>query len=86
MANHQSAEKRIRSSRTRREQNRYQRKTVRNAVKNLRATDNSEEASKALPEVVSKIDKLAKKGAIHKNKAARSKSRLIKYVRSLSNA
>jgi small subunit ribosomal protein S20 len=81
MANHKSAEKRIRSSRTRREQNRYHGKTVRNAVKNIRTTENAEEAAKALPDVVSKIDKLAKKGVIHKNKAANLKSKLMKQVK-----
>jgi len=80
MANHKSAEKRIRSSKTKREQNRYNGKTVRNAVKKFRATENQEEASKVLPEVVSKIDKLAKKGVIHKNKAANLKSKLMKKV------
>lgn len=78
MANHKSAEKRIRSNKTKRESNRYHGKTVRNAVKAIRSTDNAEEVSKALPEVVSKIDKLAKKGVIHKNKAANLKSSLMK--------
>ncbi|TSA27279.1 MAG: 30S ribosomal protein S20 [Bacteroidetes bacterium] len=81
MANHKSAEKRIRSNKSRREQNRYHGKTVRNAVKNIRQTENTEEAVKVLPEVISRIDKLAKKRVIHKNKAANLKSKLMKQVK-----
>ncbi len=78
MANHKSAEKRIRSTKTKRTSNKYHAKTVRNAVKTLKNTENKEEAIKALPKVVSQVDKLAKKGVIHKNKAANIKSKLMK--------
>jgi len=81
MANHKSAQKRIRSNDTKREMNRYHGKTVRNAVKAIRTNDNPEETTKALPEVISKIDKLAKKGVIHKNKAANLKSSLMKRMK-----
>lgn len=81
MANHTSSQKRIRSNKTKRETNRYHGKTVRNALKAIRTNDNAEEASKALPEVIAKIDKLAKKGIIHKNKAANLKSSLMKQVK-----
>ena len=80
MANHKSAEKRIRSSRTKREHNRYLGKTVRNAVRKIRAEETNEVAAKDLPEVISRIDKLAKKGVIHKNKAANLKSKLMKKI------
>ena len=80
MANHKSAEKRIRSSKTKREHNRYLGKTVRNAVRKIRAAENNKEAAKDLPDVVSRIDKLAKKGVIHKNKAANLKSKLMKKI------
>jgi small subunit ribosomal protein S20 len=80
MANHKSAEKRIRSTKTKRTSNRYHARTVRNAVKNLKNTDNKEEAGKALPKVVSQVDKLAKKGVIHRNKAANLKSKLMKRI------
>lgn len=81
MANHKSAQKRIRSNDTKRETNRYHGRTVRNAVKAIRNNDNLEEVAKGLPAVVSKIDKLAKKGVIHKNKAANLKSSLMKRVK-----
>lgn len=82
MANHRSAEKRIRSSKTKKETNRYQAKTVRNAVKKIRSTSETEEVKKALPSVISKLDKLAKKSVIHKNKAANLKSKLMKQANS----
>lgn len=78
MANHKSSEKRIRSTETKKTQNRYQGKTVRNAVKKLRGTTEKEEVVKDLPQVISHLDKLAKKSVIHKNKAANLKSKLMK--------
>lgn len=82
MANHKSAEKRIRNTKTKRTQNRYQGKTVRNAVKNLRETEDKEVLTKDLPKVIAQIDKLAKKSVIHKNKAANLKRKLMKKVNS----
>ncbi|MEI6889278.1 MAG: 30S ribosomal protein S20 [Bacteroidales bacterium] len=78
MANHKSSEKRIRNAKTKRTQNRYQGRTVRNAVKKLRSTEEQVEIQKDLPKVISQIDKLAKKSVIHKNKAANLKSKLMK--------
>jgi len=83
MANHLSSKKRIRSNDTKRVINRYQHKTMRNAVKKLRTTENKEVASTELPKVVSVIDKLAKRNVIHKNKAANLKSKLTRMVNSL---
>ncbi len=84
MANHKSAEKRIRQNRVRRLENRYVSRTTRNAVRKLRATTSKEEATKMYPEVCSMLDKLAKKNVIHKNKASNLKSKLAKHVSSLS--
>jgi small subunit ribosomal protein S20 len=78
MANHKSAEKRIRNTKTKRTQNRYQGRTVRNAVKKIRETEEKESLVKELPKVVSQIDKLAKKNVIHKNKASNLKSKLMR--------
>lgn len=78
MANHKSSEKRIRNTETKRTLNKYQARTVRNAVKKLRTTTETETLEKELPAVVAKIDKLAKKSVIHKNKAANLKSKLMK--------
>ena len=83
MANHKSALKRIRQNRSRREQNRYFAKTTRNAIKDLRNVTDKAEAEKMLPGVVSKIDRLAKKNVIHKNKASNLKSKLTLHISSL---
>ncbi len=84
MANHKSSKKRIRSTETKKAQNRYQAKTIRNSVKKMRATTEKEEVVKSLPDVVSHLDKLAKKNVIHKNKAANLKSKMMKKANSVS--
>ncbi|MCB0439275.1 MAG: 30S ribosomal protein S20, partial [Mangrovimonas sp.] len=64
MANHKSALKRIRSNEVKRLRNRYQHKTTRNAIKKLRESTEKAAAEKLFPEVISMIDKLAKKNII----------------------
>lgn len=86
MANHKSSLKRIRSDAAKRLRNRYQRKTARTFVKRLRNTTEKAEAETLFKTVASKLDRLAKKGIIHKNKASRSKSRLAKHVATLGQA
>jgi small subunit ribosomal protein S20 len=76
MANHKSAQKRIRSNESKKLRNKYQHKTTRNAVRNLRAMTDKTEAETLLKSVVSMLDKLAKRNIIHKNKAANLKSGL----------
>ncbi|AUC14075.1 30S ribosomal protein S20 [Tenacibaculum sp. SZ-18] len=83
MANHKSAIKRIRSNEAKRLRNKYQHKTTRNAVRNLRAISDKNEAVGMLPKVVAMLDKLAKNNIIHKNKAANLKSKLAKHVAAL---
>lgn len=84
MANHQATKKDVRQSAKRRERNRYQGKTTRNSIRDLRALTTAAEAEGKLSVVISQIDKLAKKGVIHKNKASNLKSRLVKKVKSLA--
>lgn len=83
MANHKSAEKRIRSDRKKRLQNRLEHKTARNAIKNLKEVKTKKKGISMLPNVFSLIDKLSKKNIIHSNKAANLKSKLNKFVSSL---
>lgn len=83
MANHKSALKRVRQTETRNERNRYQHKTTRNAVRDLRSSTDKKAASALLPKVSSMLDKLAKTNVIHKNKAANLKSSLTKHVAGL---
>ena len=83
MANHKSALKRIRSNESKHLRNKYQHKTTRNAIKNLRSVEEKKEAEALLPGIVAMVDKLAKKNVIHKNKAANIKSKLTLHVASL---
>jgi small subunit ribosomal protein S20 len=83
MANHKSAQKRIRANETKRLRNKYQHKTTRNAVRKLRTTTDKKEAAELLPRVVAMLDKLAKRNIIHKNKAANLKSGLQLKVNKL---
>ena len=77
MANHSATKKDVRQAAKRRERNKYAGKTTRNAIRDLRAA-NGKEATEKFPNVASMIDKLAKKGIIHKNKAANLKRKLAK--------
>ncbi|MFQ3180847.1 MAG: small subunit ribosomal protein S20 [Polaribacter sp.] len=83
MANHKSALKRIRSNEAKRLRNKYQHKTTRNAVRDLRTSEDKKEAESKLNAVISMLDKLAKNNIIHKNKAANLKSKLTKHVAAL---
>lgn len=83
MAHHKSAQKRIRQTAKRRLQNRYYAKTMRNAIRELRAATKKSEAAKALPKVISLLDRVAKRGQIHDNKAANLKSSLTIKVAGL---
>ncbi|UAM96972.1 30S ribosomal protein S20 [Polaribacter litorisediminis] len=83
MANHKSALKRIRSNESKRLLNKYQHKTTRNAVRDLRSVEDKKDAEGKLGNVISMLDKLAKNNIIHKNKAANLKSKLTKHVAAL---
>ena len=83
MANHKSSLKRIRQEKTSKEHNHYYAKTMRNAVRKLRAMTNKEEAAALYPSVQKMLDKLAKTNIIHKNKAANLKSSLCAHINSL---
>jgi small subunit ribosomal protein S20 len=84
MANHKSAEKRIRANEKKRVTNRYQAKTTRTEIKKLVNTTKKDEAQALLKEVSSMIDKLAKKKVIHWKKAANQKSKLARKVNALA--
>jgi small subunit ribosomal protein S20 len=84
MANHKATKKDVRQATKRRERNRYYGKTSRNAIRDLRALTDAAAAGESLPAVASMIDKMAKRGIIHKNKASNLKSKLTKKVSSLS--
>lgn len=77
MPNHKSAEKRMRQNEKRKQINRSNRTRVRSSIKNLRgALAGDGDVATLLPQTVSTIDKAVQKGVMHKNTAARYKSRL----------
>ena len=81
MANLKSALKRIRSSRRKAARNRIVRSKARTTIKRARqliATGNLEEAQDVVRQAMSALDKAAEKGVVHRNNAARRKSRLMK--------
>ena len=86
MANHKSARKRVRQNVKRNEINRSNRSKLRTQIKSLRsaltATDKTL-SNDLLNPTVSLIDKAVNKGLIHKNTAARHKSRLTRHVTEL---
>ena len=83
MANHSATKKSVRKTARRNERNRYQGKTTRNAIRDFKVLDTKAAALEGLSNLTSKIDKLAKRGIIHRNKAANLKSKLTRAVQSL---
>ncbi len=86
MANIKSAIKRIRKTTTQRDRNRRLRSHMRGAVRDLRQTVASGDAQAArelLPSTLGIVDSTARKGVIHANTAARTKSRLTRAVAAL---
>lgn len=87
MANSLSAKKRARQAERRRLRNASARSNMRTFIKKVLAavdTGNKDEAQQAYVKAVSVIDKAANKGIIHRNKAARHKSRLNAKVKALA--
>ena len=84
MANHKSSLKRVRQTKTRTLRNRYAAKTMRNALKKIRLSEDKTEVREMFPKVCSMLDKLAKRNVIHKNKAGNLKSKLAKRVNAMS--
>ena len=86
MANSAQAKKRARQAEDSRQRNASQRSAMRTSVKALQkaiAAGDKEQATAAYKAAVPALDRMARKGIIHKNAAARSKSRLNAAVRAL---
>ena len=86
MANHKSAEKRTIQNEKKRLRNRHVVATMRGRLKELRAAieeGNSESAQKLLTASVALVSRAASKGVIHRNKASRTISRIVKAVNKL---
>ena len=84
MPNSPNAKKALRQSEKRRIHNRTQRSALRTVLKKARAAATSgdaEAAQTAFRTAVKRLDQAAAKNLIHKNAAARTKSRLSKFVK-----
>jgi small subunit ribosomal protein S20 len=87
LANSKSAEKRARQATARRARNVNQRSQARTAIKRVvtaTQTGDKDAANQALKDATPVIDAMARKGIIHKNKAARHKSRMNKRIKALA--
>jgi small subunit ribosomal protein S20 len=83
VANHKSALKRIRSSEKKRQRNRVVRSRTRTQIKKARVALDSgdvKNAVEATREAIRELDKAVTKGVLHRNNAARRKSRLMKQL------
>ena len=85
MANHKSAKKRIKVNETRRQRNKADISKLNTMVKKVHATEKKADAENLLKETVAFIDRTVSKGRMHKNTAARKKSRLTKFVNGLKD-
>lgn len=86
MAHHKSAKKRIRSSEKKRIVNQMAESKVKTHYKKTLTTTNKEEVEKLYKEAVAILDKSVTKGRLHKNNAARKKSKLTKHLNTFSAA
>ncbi len=87
MPNHKSSEKRVRQNEKRRAVNRSNRSNLRTQIKKLRTTITASDKNQSvelLTPTISAIDKAVNKGILHKNTAARYKSRLTMHVGKLA--
>jgi len=79
-----SVKKRIRKNEKKRKSNRYYKIKMRNKIKELLSIEDKAEAKEMMSDVVSLIDKVAQKGIIPDNRAARKKSKLANHISNLS--
>lgn len=86
MPNHKSAEKRVRQNEKRRNVNRSNKSKLRTQIKKLRSALGScdgQQSQDLLIPTISLIDKAVNKGTLHRNTAARYKSRLTSHTNNL---
>ncbi|GHV03505.1 30S ribosomal protein S20 [Campylobacterota bacterium] len=80
MANHKSAEKRIRQTATREERNRYYRTRIKNIVKAVTGAKSKDEANEAFKKANRYLHSMVSKGILKKNTVARKVGRLAAFV------
>ena len=79
-----SAKKAMRQAKTRHIRNKAQRSALRTAVKSVRVAATAQAAAAAYALAARLLDRAARKGLIHKNNAARHKSRLAALVKKVA--
>ena len=84
MANNSSARKRVRQNERHRQNNIAQKNRMRTAVKKVIHASDAQEATNLYKIAQPLIDSLARKGIIHKNKAANQKKKLSRQIKSMS--
>ena len=84
MPQHKSAIKRTRQSARRAERNKTRISKMKTLLKGVRYSKTKDQASAVLKNAVKYLDQLASKGVIHKNKASNQKSKLTKFIKTLS--
>jgi len=87
MPNHKSAEKRDRQNKKRNAINTSHRTRLRNQIKKLRTAitaGDKDQAQSLLAATISVLDKSIQKGVLHRNAAARHKSRLTQHINDLA--
>ena len=80
MAHSKQSAKRNRQNIKAREKNKKQRSAFKSAVKKVHGAENAQAATQSLPLAMKRVDKAAKNGVIHKNTAARLKSRMARRI------
>ena len=86
MAHHKSAKKRIRSSERKKAINKMTDSKIKTVIKKTLATDKKEELEVLYKEAIAILDKGTSKGRLHKNNAARKKSKLTKHLNKVTSA
>jgi small subunit ribosomal protein S20 len=86
MAHHKSAKKRIRSSERKKAINKMTDSKIKTVIKKTLATDKKEELEVLYKEAIAILDKGTSKGRLHKNNAARKKSKLTKHLNKVTAA
>ncbi|UCC80411.1 MAG: 30S ribosomal protein S20 [Candidatus Zixiibacteriota bacterium] len=81
MPTHRSAEKRMKTAEKARQRNRRVKSLMRGAIKELSDEKDTAKKAEKMKKVASTLDKAAGKNVIHKNKAARAKSRLSRAIK-----
>lgn len=83
MPQHKSAIKRLRQSEKRRAHNRARKSRMRTLIKNVLTAENRTDGELRLKEAVAYLDRMASKNILHRNNAARKKSRLTRFINNL---